>query len=296
MKLADATTRVSFKNILFATDFSIHSSAALAYGMAIARRYGSTMHAVHVVSPFSYQGVPAEFSGVSYEEVMRAADAQMRETERRLTAVPHTRTISEGEIWPVLSEVIDRENIDLMIMGSRGRTGVSRMLMGSVAEQIYRQALCPVLTVGPNASFVVPHKIELKRIIFATDFSLHSLAAAPYAFSLAQEHDACLVMLHVVHDKPREAGFEVEKESQVRERLLQLVPENADAWCRPVAEIGHGAPGEEIVAIASEIKANLIVLGVRKTEHPALMPHVPGSVSRVLISEAHCPVLTVRGR
>ena len=297
MKAAEAATCVSFKNILFATDFSIHSSAALVYAMAIARRHGSKIHAVHVISPASYHGVPPELATASHKGVMQAARAQMRETEARLQEVPHATGICEGDVWQELSQIVKGEQIDLIVMGTHGRTGLSRILMGSVAEQIYRQATCPVLTVGPQASFVVPDEIELKRIAYATDLSPQAQAAAPYAFSLAQEHQACLTLLQVVETEPNYCVPDCKgAEASLRRRLLDLVPHGADAWCMPRAEVRYGDPAEQIVSFASERKANLIVLGVRKPAHPALMPHLPGSVSSRVVAEAQCPVLTVRGR
>jgi nucleotide-binding universal stress UspA family protein len=297
MKLAEPTIHISLKNILFATDFSIHSSAALVYAMAIARRYRSKIHAVHVVSPASYQAVPPELIGTAREEVLRAARAQMRETDARLQEVPHATGICEGDIWEEISQVISRQGIDLIVMGTHGRTGLSRMLMGSVAEEVYRQATCPVLTVGPQASFSVPQEIELKKILYATDFSPRAQAAAPYAFSLAHEHEACLTLLQVVEEKTRECVPNCEGvEASLRRRLLDLVPDGADRWCMPQAEVRYGDPAEQIISLAAGRRANLVVLGVRTPSHPALKPHLPGSVSSRVIAEAQCPVLTVRGR
>src|SRR5262249_22509408 len=109
MKLADPTTRVSFKNILFATDFSIHSSAALVYAMAIARRYESSIHAVHVITPNLYAGVPAEAVALSYDAIMQAAKAQMRETDLRMQGVKHDCLISEGDLWESVSNIVQEK-------------------------------------------------------------------------------------------------------------------------------------------------------------------------------------------
>lgn len=295
MKLADATTRVSFKNILFATDFSIHSSAALVYAKAIARRYGSKVHAVHVILPASYQGVPPDMVMGSYDGVMRAAKAQMRETELRMHDIGHDCLIKEGDLWQNIESVLREHDVDLIVMGTHGRTGLSRMLMGSVAEQIYRLATCPVLTVGPHASFCVPDEIELKKILYATDFSPGAMAAVPYALSLAQEHEACLTLLQVIEDKPHECVPDCHgAEASLRRRLLELVPHGADSWCLPQAEVRYGDPGDQILSFASGWKAGLIVLGVRKNKNVGLTPHLPGSVSSRVIAEAQCPVLTVR--
>jgi nucleotide-binding universal stress UspA family protein len=99
-------------------------------------------------------------------------------------------------LWSNLAKAIQEKKIDLIVMGTRGRSGVGKFLLGSSAEEVFRQAPCPVLTVGPHSPAKAPH--EFTRIVFATDFSPESVAALPYAVSLAQECQAHLTLLHVV--------------------------------------------------------------------------------------------------
>jgi nucleotide-binding universal stress UspA family protein len=128
-----------------------------------------------------------------------------------LEIIPHHHTyIRRGKMPDVISEIVDKQRIDLLVVGTHGGTGVGKLLMGSVAEGIVRHATCPVLTVGPKASGRIkqefqpdgkdfaPGEIELRQIIFATDFTAESLAAAPFAISLAEEFQARLGMLHVM--------------------------------------------------------------------------------------------------
>jgi nucleotide-binding universal stress UspA family protein len=120
----------------------------------------------------------------------------------------------------VISEFVAKQHIDLLVLGTHGREGIGKLAMGSVAESLLRQSSCPVLTVGPKAcgrikqefdetgKDIRPAEIELKHIIFAVDFSPESLAAAPFAVSLAEEFQARLALLHVIkrHGRPQSSG------------------------------------------------------------------------------------------
>src|SRR5271165_988085 len=145
---------ISLKNVLFATDFSGASEAALPYAAAISLRYGSHLHMVHVMSALSYI-TPSKPVGVLTVESMRqAALEDARERMKNLTSqietVPHHTYIREGEVWDTLADIIKTHDIDLLVLGTHGRVGVEKFVLGSKAEEILRSATCPVLTVGPK--------------------------------------------------------------------------------------------------------------------------------------------------
>ena len=114
--------------------------------------------------------------------------------------IRHKTLIRKGDISKELSRIVDDERINLIVLGTHGRAGISKVLMGSVAEEIFRQATCPVLTVGPSVCGEPDVAVEMRTILYPTDFSSESLAAAPYAISMAQEHQARLYLLHVTDD------------------------------------------------------------------------------------------------
>jgi nucleotide-binding universal stress UspA family protein len=213
--------------------------------------------------------------------------------------LPHIETdvlTAEGGVWPALKSVIDEKKIDLLVLGTRGRTGIGKFFLGSVAEDIVRRASCPVLTVGPHSPSEPPREGRFRGILYATDFSEESLAAAPYAISLAQEHQAHLALLHVIEKSA--AGGSVrpdELEAHAVQQMQSIVPENTELRCEPQYFAKEGEPAETILDEAKNRKSDLIVLGVRKQEDiPGGASHLPIAVAHKVIAHAVCPVLTVR--
>jgi nucleotide-binding universal stress UspA family protein len=192
----------------------------------------------------------------------------------------------------VARDLIRKHEIDLVVTGSRGRQGLRRLVLGSSAEKIYRRATCPVLTVGPNAR-PLAGEWKLKQIIFPTDGSETSLKALPYALSLAEENEATLIFLQLMPLAPAE--YRESDEASVREALRPLVPADAEAWCTPEFVVRFEFPAEGILRLATEREADLIVMGVRKVSETAVPGHLPWPIASHVVSEASCPVLTVRG-
>jgi nucleotide-binding universal stress UspA family protein len=308
MPLAEqqTTSRISLRNVMFATDFSTCAQAALPYAVAISRHYGSTLHAVHVIPDFNILVHPQAVDPITfesaYEAEKRAALDQMRSVVPDLQSIDHHTYIRHGDVWDALSEIMFQKQIDLLVLGTHGRSGLGKLIMGSVAEELVRQAPCPVLTIGPKVSCLVKEKcfdeaiqdirlaeIELKQIIFAVDFNPESLAAAPFAISLAEEFQAGLALIYVMpQDLPTPSRL-------VLQRLEGLVPQEAALWCRPENLVKFGTPADEILECASERNADLIVLGVRSAKaHLGSATHFPWSTAHKVIASASCPVLTVR--
>lgn len=301
---------ISLKNILFATDFSEASQAALPYAAAIARRYDSQLHIAHIMSPASYLIPSQPGEPVTMDSIHEAARADVRErmetVASHLKTVPHHSYVREGEVWESLSDIIRTHEIDLLIVGTHGRTGVEKLVLGSKAEEILRQATCPVLTVGPKiggrakltaidseGKDLAPVEISLRQIVYATDFSPESLAAAPFATSLAQEFQARLTLLNVMEkytDMDRQPG----PIDLALQRLEKLVPEEASLWCSPRPSVQFGPPADCILQEAEDFKADLIVLGVRAAAgHLGAATHLPWATAHKVIAQAHCPVLTI---
>jgi nucleotide-binding universal stress UspA family protein len=297
MKAIDARMRVSLKNILFATDYSPAANAALPYVTGIARRYGSKVYAVHVRAPEVYGTALPESWPVLAEAAEKLGQEEAEGLKKRLGDVPHEVLIGEGDVWGVISRIIRERDIDLVVVGTRGRTGIGKVLLGSVAEAIFRQSPCPVLTVGPRTTEDADRLLEMKEILHATDFSRACHAATPYAISLAQENQARLTLLHVI-EKPA-AGDLVQPADYVEatlRRLREMVPPEAELWCEPEVHVEQGAPAEKILEVAERRNADLIVLGMRRTEAPiGVATHLARATAHKIVSHAACPVLTVRG-
>jgi nucleotide-binding universal stress UspA family protein len=294
MKAVSARARVQIKNVLFATDFSPAAAAAIPYVKEVATRYGAGLFALHVKPPVVNPMIPPA-SWAATVEAARAEEQRQRETLLAAFAGMHPEIIiEEGDIQSSLASAIAMHKIDLIVVGTRGRTGVGKFFLGSTAEEIFRQASCPVLTVGPHATLSLQAG-RLSAIVYATDFSDKSLAAASYASSLAQEFQARLVLVHVIPDsKPGELITSAQTRGSCEQLLQELVPPGSCCESECVVEVGEAA--DKILQVAEDKKAAVIVLGVRPgTGFPGAATHLPIATAHKVVSHAHCPVLTVRG-
>jgi len=159
-----------FKNILLATDFSPASEQALEYAASLARRYGSTIYLTHIISLDGYPMMAPELAASSLQKMHVEADEGFRELLKsgRLMALPYQAVIQEGNLWPAIEESIQKYDIDLLVVGTHGIGALRKILLGSGAEEIFRKARVPVLTVGPSAGKEPPYELEFKNILFAT--------------------------------------------------------------------------------------------------------------------------------
>jgi nucleotide-binding universal stress UspA family protein len=296
MKAVQARTRIQLTNILFTTDFSAPAALAAPYAGALAKRYGAKLYALHVHGPVVNPMTPPASWPALEQAAAIAETEQRRGLGQAFAGIETTILIKEGALLPRLRALIASNSIDMIVMGTRGRTGAAKILLGSVAEEILRQVACPVLTVGPKAP-EMPKQGEFTEIIFATDFTPESLAAAPYAISLAQEFQANLTLLHVIEEpKVGELVRAEELEAASGSRLRELVGPEVELWCTPHFEVERGPAAERILDVAQRRHADLIVLGVRGGSGvPGAATHLPIAMAHKLVSHAACPVLTVRG-
>ncbi|MGC1485359.1 MAG: universal stress protein [Candidatus Acidiferrum sp.] len=295
MKTAIARTAVCFRNILFATDFSSASTHAIPYVKRIAKRYDANLVALHVqppaVNPMTEPGTWPD------EETTRKRKEEYRdELLDTFAGFRTTALVEEGDIQSRLKEAIQRNNTDLVVLGTRGRTRLGKILMGSVAEEIFRTVTCPVLTVGPRADSSRGADGEIREILYATDLASTSPVAAAYAVSLAQEFQARLILLHVIPEPQPGDLVSAHDVCQAAKGLLRkLVPEEAEAWCKPEFFVERGNPADRILELAHLRQSDLIVLGVKQEEGvPGAATHLPIATAHKIVSHAECPVLTVR--
>jgi nucleotide-binding universal stress UspA family protein len=184
--------------------------------------------------------------------------------------------------------------VDLIVTGSHGRKGVQRLLLGSVVEPLLHKSLKPVLVLPAGLNLTRLDKpISFGRIVCAVDFATASLAALAYAFSIAEESDAELTLLNVIEMPPE---FDVtaeraEAEADRLARLQALVPEHARDYCTVETAVLEGGVSRQVLRVAEQHHADLIVLGVHGRN--ALDLTVFGSNSKDVITRAHCPVLIV---
>jgi len=276
--------------VLCAIDFSSSSIKALNHAIEIARSYGAKYYLVHVVSSIGYMMVGAD----AVVSAMDTADEELQNVERRLSrtealaGVPHEMLVCHGNVWQQLEQVVREYQIDLIVLGTQGKTGLRKLALGSVAEAVFQNATCLVLTVGPCAPADPPLHARLSHILYPTDLSPESARAAAYAVSLAREHGAQLTVLHV--EEKGETAHIGEHEHEFAARFRQhiageLPPNWSYQW-------QVGLVDQTILGLAKERQVGLIVLGLH-SRHQLIHPHSWLHAYKIA-SEACCPVLTVR--
>jgi len=299
-------TTATIRRVLCPIDFSEFSRHSLDHAVAIASLYDARVTVLHVSSP-SRDALLAtsEFAPVPASN----DDAQL---------IARTTRFVKEEIGslPFLDIVVSRADdvsqdilahgttlqADLLVMGTHGRAGPDRWVLGSVTEKVLRKASCPVLTVPRRAPDVVPAgQVLYKRILCGIDFSDGSMAALAYALSLAQQADAWLGVVHVVDLLPgifdtalpkALQDLERELETDARQRFAAAIPATAREACdvEEIVVVGHVRP--TLVAMAVDRHAELIVLGVQG--RGALDRMLFGSTVDYVVRRASCPVLTLR--
>ena len=294
MANAETNPKILLREILCATDFSAHSQSVLAHAAVIARRYRSKLHVVHVIPTDVYRSVPAEVMGEALKQTKGYVQDAMRNqlALEFLQRVPNEAVVREGSVTSELLKLADELKAALLVIGTRAHHGLERLLEGSVAEEVFRQAPCPVLVVPPAAGEL--SGIPIRTVLFPTSFSENSLRAAPYAFSLARRHRARLILLHVSLE-----GTSSSEEDLVRlraageERLRALLPAKGGPSNEPSFYVEFGPVAERIVRVAVENRADLVVLGIATAR--AAAAHLAEGDAYKIVGAAPCPVLTIRG-
>jgi len=290
MHVLESSTKIAFKNILFLTDFSEASHTAMEYAAVLAKHHDATFYAAHVQTP----ATPPYLEGPALMEYFDTSREQKREQLNQLIAPLHVKSqvlLSEGLIEYAIERWTVMHGIDLIVIGTHGWRGLQRILLGSTAELILRNAICPVLTVGPHVSMAERQPDYVDRILFATDLTPQSEYAITHALSLAHERCAHVTLLHVIdsHSRTPDRRRVVEF---CNSELRRLAPSDANLWCDPQFVVIEGDPAQEILNFAENDNTDLIVLGLPQDK--VFSTHFRTGVTYSVVSGAACPVLTVR--
>ena len=292
---------VSMTHILCPVDFSEFSRRALECAVSIARCYGARVTALHVIPTIVAFGPP---TGEGLYPPMVFSPEDLRQFRDELAAFARgcgaadvETEVAEGSVSGVIEEFARDLPADLVVMGTHGRSGFERLLLGSVTEKILRKAPCPVLTVPAQNTAAAP--VPLTRVLCAIDFSPASRRALTLAQSLAGESGAKLCVMHVLEPvsvfEPVASGgpaASADVRREARYRLERLIDSDTRAFTDVVEVVVAGKPYQEILRVAGEQHADLIVIGAHGGARglPAF-----GSTTSHIVRTAQCPVLTVRG-
>jgi nucleotide-binding universal stress UspA family protein len=299
---------VEFKRILCPVDLSELSLRPLAYAAALARWYESDLTALHVVPTFDSFQVRAAALGEPVHVVQpMSREEVLKEVRRVVNAAGATtgRTHVVAEAGGEVATIVDHATslpADLIVMGTHGRSGFDRFVLGSVTEKVMRKAPCPVLTVPPHASESLGADVTFRRILCPMDFSPAALQGLGFALDLARQANGTVTLLHVVEwlgeedprafvhlDVPRYRQQLVES---AHERMQALLDQESRTWCEISEVVAIGRPYREVLRRADEEQSDLIVMGTQGRGGAGLL--LFGSTTEQVVRAARCPVLTVR--
>lgn len=297
---------VRLRRLLCPVDYSDASRRALEHAAAMARWFDAALTVLHVVPP----GIPGSSAGVPVEVPLPIVEPQDGAAASEALRVFAHEAIGGGEsvttrvaFGPVLDTVMDAattEKSDLIVVGSHGRSGLERVFLGSLTERVMHHAACPVLVVPRRADRRASGGVLFDPIVCAVDFTASTVAAVDQALSLAAASDARLTLVHVLpalDDKPWvPASFRGQETRRMAEReagraLADLLPAGAEQWCEPDTVVVTGKASQQILALADDRLADLIVMGV--AGHTPFARAVMGSTTHRVVRDARCPVLTV---
>ena len=290
------------QNILAPSDFSACSEKALRFAANIARVHESTLTILHILPPLLPPLLGVLPPVPRPNEALRTARDEMKKFEAALLSkgilrnIEYHTLIKKGQPWSVIASILQRQPTDLIVMGTHGSTGLKKIILGSFAQAVFRNASCPVLTVGPR---IPDHTVaeSPRRILFPTDGSYVSKTAEPYAFQLGRAPGAELTMVGVVHTGLLPTGTSsTERLKQAREglRATGLYAAWHEGGATPNVVVEGGSKVASILRAADATQADLIILAIsQEADSPEMFTW---DDAYQIVCSAPCPVLTVRHR
>jgi len=301
---------VQLKSVLVAFDFSDASQKPLRHALAIARHYGARFHLAHVVAPsigFMMAG-PDSFAlaNESAERDMRRLQDELLESGA-LSGLQHEFHLLEGNVCKELESLIRDKRIDAVVIGTHAREGLGKLMLGSVAEQIFRTANCLVLTVGPGSyqDAIVDGQRRVGPFLFATDFGPASSRALPYAASFARHFGTRLVLLHVLPEAPIPVDshwpmpgdlskMRKTAATSARKQLEEIASQYITSEIQPEWIVKFGIASDQILLASQTLESDLIIMGLNRPADIGTASHAPWAVAYKVVCGARCPVLTIR--
>jgi nucleotide-binding universal stress UspA family protein len=298
MVAVSAPPVVSLQNILVATDFSPCSQIALHCAAVLARQAKGNLFLAHVLSLAPMLPIPMDAGPVFPAPISKDPSFRLKQlvSSPDLAGIRHETLLGQGDLWLVLQDMIEQHDIELVVIGTHGREGLKKLMLGSVAEEVFRRAPCPVVTVGPHVAPECFEQGRLRRVLFATDLLPSSLHALAHAVSLAQLHQAPLTVVHAIPcaTTPYEDFGPItvadEEIREARSQATYLLPDGVQADV--VVEVG--LPDQIIVEVARRQKASMIVLGLHPQTSAFVAEHLPWTTAHHVVCAADCPVMTVK--
>jgi len=285
---------VGIRNVLIATDFSRCSSAAFHLGLQLSKAYNAAAYIVFVLpnDPYLLAGPDAYAAARdAARRDLEELESEVRRTYGEISYDNYHLFLLDGDIAEAILNFAREKQIDLIILGTHGRSPLPKALLGSVAERVFRHSPVPVLTLGPAVCRAAATG-EPRSILVAADFTPASLRAVRFAAGLAHEHKSNLTLAHVLDPKPLQhvsdrAAAELGVETRLREMLGR---ESEGLHCTVRVEVGRIT--QKILEMARNEAADLLVMGVRRSSGVLDRLAIPHAYE--IVRESPCPVLTLR--
>lgn len=287
------TTDLQFKRILVAIDFSKRTPQVLSTAIQIANIFESELFLVHAAALAVYgtgaEPVPLETFDVNLR-IAQACMAELVEAEPALVNLTHKEIVAYATPLDLVRQVIADSNIDLVITGSHGKSGIEHLMLGSVAECILRTVRCPVMVIG---SKVALQTVGFSSILLAAALTATGSQSAQCAAAFAEHFHSRLTLLHVVEPKMARTVQPELLEDRLLAKLQELIPAGSPVRATVSSRVEYGKAGDVIASVALYKRADLVVMGAGE-ERP-LSDRTPWSTLAEVIRRVRCPVLCVRG-
>jgi nucleotide-binding universal stress UspA family protein len=286
---------VTVKKILCPVDFFAASEAAVDYATGLAANYGAEVHLLHVITPFA--ATWGEYaidttSIISSWEERASEELKKLATKARIAGVVAATHVYVGDVYEEIKAAIEEMDPDLVVMGTHGRRGVERWFIGSTTEKLLRHSPVPIVTIAP-AGEKATSAPRFGRILVTTDFSDGTSDALAHAFSVAQENESRVTLLHVVQDVSVDMSGKYRDSllNGVRKQLDDLVPAEAKNWCEVVTRVETGVPYRIILRTLEDEKIDLLVMNIHGKG--MLDRALLGSTAERVVRAALCPVMMI---
>ena len=284
---------ITIKTILCPVDFFPASDAAVMYAASLARNYDAVIHLLHVITPVAASTY--EYA-IDTTEIMKAMEGSAtREVTALKNKLKEAGVSSEfevrvGDVYEEIKYAIEGMKPELVVMGTHGRRGVQRWFMGSTTEKLLRHSPVPLITISAAGENVSP---RFRRILVTTDFSDGTPDALAYAFSVAQENESRISLLHVVNDVAADVSGNYRESliQGVEKQLEDLVPAEARTWCDVDTRVETGVPYRIILRTLEDEKIDLLVMNIHGKG--MLDRALLGSTAERVVRAAPCPVMLI---
>jgi nucleotide-binding universal stress UspA family protein len=302
----EGAMRIQLNRILCATDFSDLSNRTIPFGISLAKTFSARLSVCHIIDlPFAAMNGEVQLDPIEQQEQMTVyAQEQLAQLFEK-ESVSWEPLVSIGHTADEISRIVEKERIDLVISATHGRSGLKRLLLGSVTERLMRILSCPLLIINGREEAQAgtrENAFPPRRILVGCDFSADSGLAFQYGLAMAQEFESELHLVHVVEppvyqnvlvsDDAAGGGTRASIVEQLTDKLTRMVPAEARNWCDLKTILREGKPDEELTWYAEVNDMDLIVLGVRG--HGLVESLFIGSTTDRVARRAPCPVLSVR--